>query len=199
MNAARALFFEKGYRGTTIEQIARKAGYSKRTVYLDFSNKDELFIQVGAEGLELLLTQLAKIPYLEYSAKECIESFIKIYIRFSRQHSELFQMIFRETTKEIIDNCPEDLRKRVASLEHACLGAIVAWANKAMDDGSMRKVDPWEVAGMAVGSATGIILLSMGGSQTIFSKKTLESLVKKAVWNIWLGLSLNTEKLETVR
>ena len=59
---------------------------------------------------------------------------------------------------------------------------------RAIKEGIIAEVDPWEAAGIFVGSATGIILLSMGGSQTVFSAEALESLVKKAVWTLWRGL-----------
>jgi len=80
------------------------------------------------------------------------------------------------------------LRTAVAELERACLGVLVYWSEQAMQKGIISRLDPWEVAGIFVGSATGIILLSMGGSQTVFSQKTLESLVQKAIWTLWKGL-----------
>ena len=46
LSAARQLFFKRGYIGTTVEQVAKAAGFSKRTVYLYFKNKDELFLSV---------------------------------------------------------------------------------------------------------------------------------------------------------
>ena len=58
LQVARKLFFEQGYHGTTVEQVARAAGFSKRTVYLYFKNKDELFLSIGEEGLVLLRREL---------------------------------------------------------------------------------------------------------------------------------------------
>ncbi len=52
--AAREMFFARGFAGTTIEQVARAVGLSKRSVYLYFKNKDELFITVASEGISLL-------------------------------------------------------------------------------------------------------------------------------------------------
>ena len=37
--AARNLFFKRGYVGTTIEEVANEAGVSKETVYAVFGNK----------------------------------------------------------------------------------------------------------------------------------------------------------------
>ncbi len=41
--AAVALFGERGFRATTLEDVARRAGVSKGTIYLYFKSKDDLF------------------------------------------------------------------------------------------------------------------------------------------------------------
>jgi TetR/AcrR family transcriptional regulator, mexJK operon transcriptional repressor len=41
--AARACFFERGFAGTTMEEIAQRAGVSKVTVYSRFPDKQSLF------------------------------------------------------------------------------------------------------------------------------------------------------------
>lgn len=43
LNAARALFFEQGYAGVSMDGIAALAGVSKLTVYSHFGDKDTLF------------------------------------------------------------------------------------------------------------------------------------------------------------
>lgn len=43
VDAALELFVEKGYRATTMEDIARAAGVTKGTPYLYFANKEEIF------------------------------------------------------------------------------------------------------------------------------------------------------------
>ena len=43
LRAARDAFSEKGYHETRMEDIAKKVGVSKRTLYLYFENKEELF------------------------------------------------------------------------------------------------------------------------------------------------------------
>ena len=188
LEAAKQLFFAQGYRGTTIEQIARKAGYSKRTVYLDYRNKDELFMSVCAEGGKLLLRNLEEVPATEPSIEECLDRYLDVYLRFSRDHRQYFRMFFGEATPSIIGNCSETVQDKIGALERACLLVIVRLAERAMGEGFIPDVDPWETAGIFVGTATGIILLSMGGSQTVFTQKGLESLVHKAIWTFWAGL-----------
>lgn len=188
LEAARRLFFERGYRGTSMQQIAAEAGYSKRAVYLDYQNKDELFISVCAEGLALLLAKLQEVPWREITVEGRVARFLDVYIDFSRRHPEYFRMIFSEATPANIANSSPPIRSRVAELERQCLGVVVALIEQAAREGLIQEIDPWEAAGMIVGAATGIILLSMGGSQTVFSRKTLESLVTRAIWTLWRGL-----------
>ncbi len=188
LDAARQLFFDSGYRATTVQQIAARAGYSKRTVYLDYRNKDELFMTVCAEGGELLLRQLREMPVDRLTVEECVERFLDIFVAFSREHREYFRMIFSEATPEIIANCSEEVQASVAALERSLMAVVVELAERAVREGSIAPVDPWETAGIFVGSAAGITLLSMGGSQTIFSQRSLEALVKQAIWTFWRGL-----------
>lgn len=188
LEAARALFFQQGYRATTIQQIAERAGYSKRTVYLDFETKDELFMTICAEGGELILGALDAVPASELTVEGLIDQFVELFIAFSREHREYFRMIFSEATPEIIATCSPGLRERLARLERDCLGVVVAWVERAIREGLVPAVDPWEAAGILVGAATGIILLSMGGSQTVYSQRGREELVRKAVQTYWRGL-----------
>ncbi|WP_338363490.1 TetR/AcrR family transcriptional regulator [uncultured Pseudoalteromonas sp.] len=56
LQAAEQLFFEKGVEHTSMDQVAAKAGASKRTVYNHFATKEELFQAI-------LAAMLAKINH----------------------------------------------------------------------------------------------------------------------------------------
>ncbi|HET7813343.1 MAG TPA: TetR/AcrR family transcriptional regulator [Candidatus Baltobacteraceae bacterium] len=46
LDAALAVFLEKGYLGTSMDQIAARAGVSKQTVYKHFADKNRLFAEI---------------------------------------------------------------------------------------------------------------------------------------------------------
>ncbi len=46
VDAAKKLFLQQGYEGTSMEQIAIKAGVSKQTVYKHFADKQKLFTEI---------------------------------------------------------------------------------------------------------------------------------------------------------
>ena len=62
--AALELFSERGYAATRLDDVAKRAGVSKGTVYLYYSSKEELFKAVIREGL---------VPVLERGEKMVAE------------------------------------------------------------------------------------------------------------------------------
>lgn len=59
IRSADELFRKVGFRGVTMEAVARDAAVSKATLYSYFSNKDELFIAVSSRMAEGLRTGFA--------------------------------------------------------------------------------------------------------------------------------------------
>ncbi len=58
IDIAQAVFVSRGYEQTTIPSIADAAGYNKRTIYLYFKDKEEIFLAVVLRCLQLLKTGL---------------------------------------------------------------------------------------------------------------------------------------------
>jgi AcrR family transcriptional regulator len=59
--AALDLFVERGYAATRLDDVAAHAGVSKGTLYLYFTNKEELFKAVVRENMLPVLTQAEEI------------------------------------------------------------------------------------------------------------------------------------------
>jgi len=193
LDAARRLFFTKGYAGTTVEQVAADAGFSKRTVYLYFKNKDDLFAAIAEEGLEILRSRLDVIDVDALPVKESIQRILDVYLWFAKEHTSYFHIIFREAEPKMIRGISDELRRRLENHENACVGLIVRVAQKAIDEELIPAIDPWAVAVAFWGLVTGILLLSMGGVQTVFAGKSREELIEKAVWLFYSGLLVAPE------
>jgi AcrR family transcriptional regulator len=52
--AARELFFERGYDSTSMDEVARRAGVSKATVYAYFESKENLLLQLIHDEVEAM-------------------------------------------------------------------------------------------------------------------------------------------------
>ncbi len=46
IDAAERVFFEKGIQQSTMDEIAREAEFSKRTIYVYFQSKDQIYYEI---------------------------------------------------------------------------------------------------------------------------------------------------------
>lgn len=60
-DAAKQLFMEKGYKATSIEDIAQAAELGTATIYQYFSGKEELYVSLNLITLRFLVDELNKI------------------------------------------------------------------------------------------------------------------------------------------
>jgi AcrR family transcriptional regulator len=56
------LFIEKGYEGTTLDQVAAAAGISRRTFFYYFKSKDEILLSLQSGVSDMLLDALRDVP-----------------------------------------------------------------------------------------------------------------------------------------
>lgn len=59
LDAAREVFLEQGYEGTSIEEIVRRVGGSKASLYSYFGSKEGLFWEMAAKLTEQFVAELA--------------------------------------------------------------------------------------------------------------------------------------------
>ena len=78
LDAALAVFGEQGYRATTLEEVARRAGVSKGTIYLYFASKDDLF-RAMVEKNVIAMLELAEARAREHTgtASDLLEALIR--------------------------------------------------------------------------------------------------------------------------
>jgi len=60
-DSAEEMFLLKGYRSTTMEDIAKKAELSTGAIYQYFKNKDELYASMNLEGLQSMTDEIEAI------------------------------------------------------------------------------------------------------------------------------------------
>lgn len=58
LKAAEALFTEKGYAQTTIDDISKASAYSRRTIYAYYESKEDILHHIVKKGLAALKTRI---------------------------------------------------------------------------------------------------------------------------------------------
>lgn len=93
VDCAQEVFFKKGFDGATIDDIAEAAGYSKRSIYLYFRDREELFLAVVERGQKLFFAALARAIETKKADESGLMILGKAFYHFSLSHPEFFEMI----------------------------------------------------------------------------------------------------------
>lgn len=82
---ASVLFAEKGVAATTVDEIAKAAGYSKATIYVYFENKDEIFFFLVYQHMQNLFYTIEDIISREvYSLEQWKKRYLEICFSIQR-------------------------------------------------------------------------------------------------------------------
>ena len=85
--AGRKIFAERGFQATTMDDIAKEAGFTKPVLYQYFESKADLYRQIVAETAQQLLTSLGDAVAGVDSPRAKIEVAFRVY----------FELVIRET------------------------------------------------------------------------------------------------------
>lgn len=80
LKAGTEVFLEYGYVSASVDEIVRRAGGSKRTVYKYFGNKEELFAAIVASMAEHIMSPLEAHIGSDSNLQETLESLGKSYL-----------------------------------------------------------------------------------------------------------------------
>ena len=124
LDAARKVFWQRGYSGATMPQIAEEAELAPGTLYLYFPSKDALYIELLLEGYDLLAEQLRAAAGRHAEPSEQAACLIDAFFAFASRYPEYFDIMFfvlqRESGHGWQDNFPPGQIEQLAAKEAAC-------------------------------------------------------------------------------
>jgi len=98
--AAEKIVSEDGYSGLSARKIAKEIGYTVGTLYLVFSNLDDLIIHVNARTLDNLYTVLRRSSVKCRQPKTCILAIGRAYVAFATDYPRHWTMIFEHSLSD---------------------------------------------------------------------------------------------------
>jgi len=93
VGAATDIFFSKGFDKATMDDIANQAELSKGTLYLYFSSKDDLYMAVARNGIQLLREKTNAAVEKGGSALDKLLLMGRTCVDFARTHPDYMKSI----------------------------------------------------------------------------------------------------------
>jgi AcrR family transcriptional regulator len=93
LDAAAALFYEKGFHGVGVDEIGERVGISGPALYRHFKNKDEILATLFNEAMDELISATA-VVYEE--PQRDLERLIRHHVEFSISNRHLVNVYQRE-------------------------------------------------------------------------------------------------------
>lgn len=91
--AASALFMEKGIEATSMDDIAKAAGYSKATLYVYFENKEEIVGILVLNSMKKLYDYIASALTQQETTKERYDFICRGLIQYQEEFPFYFKMV----------------------------------------------------------------------------------------------------------
>ena len=173
---ARAAFAERGFDGTTIEEVASRAAVSKPVVYEHFGGKEGLYAVVVDREVTLLLTMMQE-ALSDGGYRKLLEQAAVALLDYIEKHPDGFQIIARDSLPGSPTGSFQTILGDVASRVEGIL----------VDAFKRRKLDP-KFAPMYAQMLVGMIATT--GSWWLDTRKPAKQVVAAHVVNLaWNGLS----------
>lgn len=176
LDAARTLLFTLGVENISISKISKKAELGVGTIYFYYKNKEDIFIALQQEGVEVLFSSIAPIAARDLAPDEKLRQVAQAYYEFTEDHREYFNIInyFLSSPKIFFT---EDLKQQIDMSGTKILAAIREIVNSGNRTGVFMEKDPIKFAIMFWGTIHGLVQFKK------LEHTTLENESHKAVYD----------------
>jgi AcrR family transcriptional regulator len=189
MDAAKELFFEKGYRDTTIEMITERAGVSTGAFYLYFKSKEAIYMTLYADGIDIfhrMAEQAISWPGMSALAK--MSAIAHAYHRFYIEYTEYFDILAFIHMYETKLNERSEMSAALDAKAIALLKMIEGIIKEGIESGELEPMDTWQATNVLWGMMDGLVMLAERKNVMVMGV-TLEALFKNALEIIFYGMA----------
>jgi AcrR family transcriptional regulator len=155
------LFAERGYRSTTMDDLAEAAGVTKPLVYQHFSSKRALYLELVDTVAEELVTRIGDAAALAEGPRQQVEMGFAAYFNLVVTHESAFRLLYGRTEGDA------ELGEALRRVEDTIATAIEHLITAGLDP-EHRRFLAYAVVGMAEGASRRWIATRNGRTSTAF-------------------------------
>ncbi len=167
IEAAEALYAQKGWDAVTMDQVARKARLSRALLYVYFKDKEDLLFAVTQRALDELRRRFELAAAGQDVGLDKVTAIGRAYVLFQQETPFQFDACSRYHAHQAHQGMPNEVACNAGG--DAVMAVMVKALNHGIADGSIRKDlgDPIRVCVMLWAFSHGLIQIAINKSQEI--------------------------------
>ena len=157
LQAAFAVVTERGYSDTKVDEVARRAGVAKGTVYLYFKDKPAIYIGLVDWLLEQALAIIAEVMARPISPRRKLEELFLTLASGMMSNPGVMALLSMENvnqTNTVMKRFKKHILPRILEMEDAVAGIV----KQGIEQGEFRPVEPRAAATVYIGAFHAVLL-----------------------------------------
>ena len=139
LKSAKRLISKHGVEGMSMNQLADSTELNKATLYLYFSDKDDLIDAIVYEGLVLLESQYEEMVRGSLSGLERVLNLARITFAFYKQHPVYFYTLNHQERRKARERLGTSIAEKGNEVASRVFERITEKLRQGIEDGSIRK------------------------------------------------------------
>lgn len=142
LEAAKEIFLERGFSAASMAEVSARVGGSKQTLYNYFASKEDLFFAVMLEKGASLVDPVFAILHGRDDLATALREFAIAFLRLlsTEELIGFRRIIYAEGAKSALGRRFHEIGPK------RCWTQLAEVLKRAMDEGRMRRADPWLAA-----------------------------------------------------
>ena len=174
------LFAQRGYRSTTMDDIAEAAGVTKPLLYQHFSSKRALYLELVDSIAQDLLSAIRRAVMRADGPRQQVEHGFAAYFRLVVAHEAEFRLLYGRDHAD-----DQELGRALRAVEDAIAEAIDPLIDAGLDD-DHRRLLAYGIVGMAEGASRRFMAQRPDGEAEL--DEAAQKLARRMADLAWAGL-----------
>ena len=169
LKAATSIFAKEDFHKVTMEEVAKKAGVGKGTIYRYYKNKEDLYFSIISRGLETLYRYISRLVSREKDTLSKLRRVIFCALRFFELNKSFVKVFLQEEVKFKTmgyEECKENLSKSIDLVEELIL--------KGQEEGVLKEINVSQAASLLIGMAKELFLREIEAPSKLGLSKNVE-------------------------
>ncbi len=190
LESAKGVFFRDGFMEANLDEVAKRAGVAKGTLYRYFENKAQLYVAVLSHRGKVFEEKLKGAVDPEAPPIEALWDASRFYLQHYVTNREYFQIFWAIENQSVIGELPSQVVDEVTRLWEQSLGTLAGIIERGVKEGVFAPCDAWEVASILWTLANAVIRTESSPAHRGLRLHSLESFFEDAIGLMIRGMTV---------